>query len=420
MVSEKFRSKGRTPSLGAIFLTVFLDLIGFGIVMPFLALEAREIYGVSEGVATLLGASYSLAQFFFVPFWGRLSDTIGRRPVLIISVFFSAVTMVCLGLALAYGDSIVWLFMARIFGGIATANLGTASAYIADITPSEDRVKGMGMIGMAFGLGFIIGPGLGGFLATFPVNGHEGPMACFVAGALSFVNFVWVLMGLPESLPPEKRSEIKRSLSPLNFEAIGKVFSHPFLGRAVLTNFLIILAFSGLEITFAFYAKDAFALTSVGVGWLFVFMGVVAALVQGGFMRRAGKLYEDSKLAMSGLWMQCLAFFGIMFAPGFGLWALVLASAVLAIGNGLTQPSLSGFISRRSQSQEQGMVLSTHHSFASLARVFGPALGGFCYEYFGESSPFLVGGIINGLGIFVALKLLSSPMRQEESSESHA
>ena len=400
----------RTPSLGAIFLTVFLDLIGFGIVMPFLALVARDIYGVSEGVATLLGASYSLAQFIFVPFWGRLSDKIGRRPVLLISVFFSAVTMACLGLALAYGDTIVWLFMARIFGGFATANIGTASAYIADITTNEDRVKGMGMIGMAFGLGFIIGPGLGGWLASYPINGHEGPLACFVAGGLSLINFIWVVFGLPESLPAHKRSKEKRSLSPLSFEAARKVFSHPFLGRAVLTNFLIILAFSGLEITYAFYAKDAFAMTSSGVGWLFVFMGVIAALVQGGFMRRAGKKYEDSKLAMAGLVMQSIAFFGIMAAPNLGLWALLVFSGLLAIGNGFTQPSLSGFISRRVTPKEQGRILSTHHAFASLARVFGPALGGYCYQAFGGPSPFLVGGVITGLGVFVAYKLLKSPM----------
>lgn len=413
-------SKSRTPSLGAIFLTVFLDLIGFGIVMPFLALEAREIYGVSEGIATLLGASYSLAQFIFVPFWGRLSDKIGRRPVLILSVLFSAITMASLGLALAYGDTIVWLFMARIFGGFATANIGTASAYIADITTPEDRVKGMGMIGMAFGLGFIIGPGLGGWLATFPVNGHEGPMACFVAAGLSLINFIWVLLGLPESLPADRRSTKQRSLSPLNLLAAKMVFSHPFLGRAVLSNFLIILAFSGLEMTYAFYAKDAFALTAKGVGWLFVFMGVVAALVQGGFMRRAGKKYEDSKLALSGLIMQSAAFFGIMSSPELGLWALLLSSAILAIGNGLTQPSLSGFISRRSDPEDQGMVLSTHHSFASLARVFGPALGGFCYQSFGQGAPFLVGGLITGFGVFVALRLLQSPMVTERAVASES
>ena len=153
------------PRLGAIFLTVFIDLLGFGLVLPFLAKEARDTFGVSAFVATLLGSVYSLMQFLFVPVWGRVSDRFGRRPVLLWSIAGTALTMAGLGVSLAWGTSIAWLFAARIFGGIATANLGTASAYIADITQPEERAKGMGLIGMAFGLGFILGPGIGGALA---------------------------------------------------------------------------------------------------------------------------------------------------------------------------------------------------------------------------------------------------------------
>ena len=346
--------------LAAIFLTVFLDLIGFGIVMPFLSLQARDVFGVSEGVATLLMASYSLAQFLFVPVWGRLSDRIGRRPVIVVSVFFTAVTMTLLGLALGYADHVIWLFLARIFGGIATANIGTASAYIADVTSKEDRVKGMGLIGMAFGLGFIIGPGLGGLLTEFQVNGREGPMACFAAGALSIINLLWVLKGLPESLSPEVRAQkAKRSLSPMNLSMVKNVLGHPFLSKAVLTNFLVILAFSGLEVTYAFYAKDQFSLTASEVGWLFVFMGFVGAGIQGGFMRRAGSKYQDSHLILSGVLMQGLAFLMIVAASKMGLWLLLVGSAALAIGNGLSQPSLSGFVSRRSSENRSSAPFST-------------------------------------------------------------
>src|ERR1017187_1776403 len=156
------------PRLGAIFLTVFVDLLGFGLVLPFLAKEARDTFGVREFNATLLGSVYSLMQFLFVPVWGRLSDRVGRRPVLLWSIAGTSLAMAGLGAGLAWGHSIAWLFAARAFGGIATANLGTASAYIADVTKPEERARGMGLIGMAFGLGFILGPGIGGALAKIP------------------------------------------------------------------------------------------------------------------------------------------------------------------------------------------------------------------------------------------------------------
>ena len=396
-------------STGAIFLTIFLDLVGFGLVMPFLALQAREIFGSSEGTATMLSASYSLMQFVFVPIWGSLSDRIGRRPVLLVSIFFTMLSMVALGTSLAWGQTIAWLFIARMVGGAATANLGTASAYIADITSKEDRVKGMGMIGMAFGLGFIIGPGLGGLLSQFPINDRIGPVACFVAAGLSLINFLWAYKGLPESLPPEKRDRTQsRSMIPLNVKSAKKVISIPFIGRAIMVNFLIVLAFSGLEVTFAFYAKDAFSLTQNGVGALFVFMGVIAAGVQGGFMRRAGKKYEDSSLILVGLLMQAAAFLGFVISPSIGISSLLFFSALVAIGNGLTQPSISAFISRRTSDTKQGMALGTNHSFASLARVCGPAIGGFGYQFLGILAPFVMCAIIDAIGLIVGWKLKKS------------
>ena len=205
------------PRLGAIFLTVLLDLLGFGLVLPFLAKEASHTFGVNEFVATLLGSVYSLMQFFFVPVWGRVSDRVGRRPVLLWSIAGTATTMAGLGVGLAWGHSILWLFAARAFGGIATANLGTASAYIADVTKPEDRARGMGLIGVAFGMGFILGPALGGQLAQIPIAGHEGAVPCFVAAGLSLVNLVWVALGVAESLPPERRSgPPRRGLAPIN------------------------------------------------------------------------------------------------------------------------------------------------------------------------------------------------------------
>ena len=195
--------KVRKASLGAIFLTVFLDLLGFGLVLPFLAEEAVTNFATRAAVATLLASVYSLMQFLFVPVWGRLSDRIGRRPVLLWSIAATAVGMARprLRRSAVRQQHRLALSYARIFSGIATANLGTASAYIADVTKPEERAKGMGLIGMAFGLGFIFGPAIGGLLADIPVHGRNGSVPCFVAAGLSVINVAWVAFGLGNRCP---------------------------------------------------------------------------------------------------------------------------------------------------------------------------------------------------------------------------
>src|ERR1700759_3935358 len=191
----------RKASLGKLFLTVFLDLLGFGLVVPFLPGVALG-YGASYFVATLLGAAFSGMQFLFIPVWGRLSDRVGRRPVLLWSIAASSVGMAILGL----GNSLAWLFIARLWSGVATANIAVAQAYIADVTTPETRARGMGMIGMAFGLGFIFGPALGGLLGRYSVLGRPGALVAFVAAGLSAVNLVMAFFSLPESLPHERRT----------------------------------------------------------------------------------------------------------------------------------------------------------------------------------------------------------------------
>lgn len=390
------------PSLGVIFLTIFIDLLGFGIVMPFLTLVARDAFGVTEWVAALLGASYSAMQFLCMPAWGRLSDRIGRRPVMLSSIFFTAVTMLALGGALAWSDTIIWVFVARMASGMATANLGTASAYIADITTPAERVKGMGLFGIAFGLGFLIGPAIGGLLAHMTINDRAGPWACFVAAGLSVINLVWASLRLPESLPPERRKPSTRSLSPLNFKALRDTFATRGISRAVLTNHLIILAFSGLEMTYALYASDAFHFNKKQVGWMFMFMGTMGAAVQGGFMRRASGRYKETSLTLAGLTLLALGFVGFVFAPMLGVPMLVLVSALIAIGNGLTQPSLSAYISRLADPARQGETLSANQSMSSLGRVFGPALAGLLYTVSPET-PFIACAAINVLALMGAL-----------------
>src|SRR5881394_2521264 len=199
----------RKASLGTLFLTVFLDLLGFGLVVPFLPGVART-YGATPLEATLLGAAFSGMQFLFIPLWGRLSDRVGRRPVLLWSIAASALGMVGLGLA----GTLPLLFLARLWSGMATANIAVAQAYIADVTTPERRARGMGLIGMAFGLGFIFGPAIGGLLGRFAVFGRAGALAAFVAAGLSAVNLAMAYFSLPESLPPERRAQTRRRAVP--------------------------------------------------------------------------------------------------------------------------------------------------------------------------------------------------------------
>lgn len=394
----------RRASLGAIFFTVFLDLLGFGLVLPFLAEEARSTFHVSAFTGTLLSAVYSAMQFLFIPIWGRLSDRIGRKPVLVWSVFATAIGMAGLAGSLVFGSSVALLFVARAWSGVATANLGTASAYIADVTGPEDRAKGMGLIGVAFGLGFILGPSIGGPLAEIAIHGRTGAVPCLVAAGLSLINFAWVLFGLPESLPKEARAPSKRRLTPIDLQALREALELPGVGTAVLVNFVLIFAFTGMEQTFRFFNQDRFAMGPRDTGYLLAMIGVIAALVQGG-MRGLSRRYSEAQLIRAGSLLQTLAFAGFCAAPSLGKGCLYVAGAVLALGNGLTQPNTSAYVSKRASRQNQGATLGVNQSIASLARVFGPATGGLLYSAIGSLAPYVASTLGMAAAFVLALRL---------------
>jgi MFS family permease len=344
-----------------------------------------------------------------------------------VSIAGTSLAMAGLGAGLAWGRTIAWLFCARIFSGIATANLGTASAYIADITKPEERAKGMGLIGMAFGLGFVLGPGVGGWLAKFPVSGHHGPLPCFVAAGLSAVNFVWAASGLVESLPPEhreaKRAAPTRSLTPLNLEAMRQAFSRPGVAIAVAVNFLIVVSFTNLDQTFTFFCGDRLHIDEAGTGFVLAAIGIVAAGVQGGLVRALAKKYDEAWLIRVGAAIQVAAFAGLVGAGtlgaitgelGRGRALLYLSGGVLAVGNGLSQPSTSAFISKRTPPSEQGGTLGTNQSFASLGRTFGPALGGWLYANLGPLAPYTAAAI--GMAFAVLLAIGLRPLVAERSA----
>jgi MFS family permease len=407
-----------TPGLGPIFLIVFLDILGFSLVLPFLAEESRATFGTTELTGTLLASIYSLMQFLFVPVWGRLSDRIGRRPVLLWSVAATALGMIGLGVGLIHAPTIGWLFLARAWSGIATANLGTASAYIADVTKPEERAKGMGLIGMAFGLGFILGPGVGGALSSISIAGRTGAVPCFVAAGLSVVNLAWTFVGLRESLPPERRSERVRSLLPLDITAAREAFARPGIAAAIIVGFTINLSFTVLDQTFRFFNKDRFEMTALDTGMVLAFIGVIAAGVQGGLIRPLAKRFPEATLIRAGTAIQSVAFAGIALAPAAGRVALYAAGGLLAIGNGLTQPSVAAFVSKRADPRAQGGTLGTNQAASALARMFGPGLGGWLYGAAGPASPYVFASVGMLVALGLALVGLSSGQRSTSTQTS--
>jgi DHA1 family tetracycline resistance protein-like MFS transporter len=407
----------KKASLGALFLTVFLDLVGFGLVVPFLPDLARREMGASDLVAPLLGTAYSLMQFIFVPVWGRLSDRVGRRPVLLWSIAANVLGMTLLGLA----PNLCLLFAARIWSGIATANIAVAQAYVADATPPEGRARGMGMIGVAFGLGFILGPFIGGELGQFVLLGRQGTLAGLTAAALSLANLVLAFLLLPESLPADLRVRRSRpgfalGLNDLRFAM--RVGGVP-LGLAI--NFLVIFWFAGMEQTFAMFTDDSFGMNVAATGQVFAFVGIVAALVQGGLVHPLTRRFGEGRLVQAGAVSLAVAFALVGWSASLGNLGravLFVGAGLIAFGSGLLNPSVSSYVSRRADSVSQGVTLGAFQSAGALARVFGPAGGGFLYENIGKAAPYFLGsaGMMAAAVLALALDPIARPPRDDQST----
>ncbi len=264
----------RRASLGTIVLTVFLDLLGFGLVVPYLPGVARA-HGASDLVATLLGAAYSLMQLCFVPFWGQMSDRTGRRPILLWSIVGSIVGFVLL----ANADSLAMLFVARLWTGISTSSLAVAQAYIADVTKPEERARGMGLIGAGIGFGFVLGPVIGGVLAgvneRFHLLPRVGALPAYAAAGLALLNAALAWRFLPESLPAAMRGRRVRRISPFDAGRYREAARFPGVAMAMALNFVVILSFSAMEQTFRLFTADAFHMSDSGTGYVLGLVGLV-------------------------------------------------------------------------------------------------------------------------------------------------
>jgi len=386
--------------LTSILLVVFIDLLGFSLILPLLPYYA-ETFNASEFVTGLLIASYALMQLIGAPILGRLSDRYGRRPVLLVSVFGTFIGFLLLGFA----NTLWMLFAARILDGITGGNLSVAQAYIADVTDAKNRAKGLGLIGAAFGVGFIIGPVTGGVLSQYGYN-----VPAFVAGGLALINFVLIYAWLPESLTKEKREQLGEQKKPsVTFDALVTALKRPFTGSLLVTRFFFGLAFSIFQTIFALYALAKFDLSARDTGFVLTYVGILAAFVQGFLVGKLTDRFREDHLITASVALMAVSLLGWALAPSV-FWLLVIL-APTAISGGVLNTLLSSTLTKAVAAQEIGGILGLSASIESSTRIIAPILGGALLEQVGTWSPGAFGAIVMvGVTIYVFTKILNHPI----------
>ena len=402
----------RKAPIVVVFLTVFIDLLGFGMIVPLLTIYATK-YHATPFQAGLLVASYSLAQFVFAPIWGHVSDRVGRKPILTLTLAGNALSYA----VYAFSRDLTMLFVSRTLSGVFAANISTAQAYVADVTTPENRAKGMGMIGMAFGLGFVLGPAMGG-----PLGHYVGVWAPGAAAAvLSTIACVLCVLRLDESLTPELRARAqKRAGHPI-------LALRTALGRREIAGllgffFFLTFGFANLESMAPLFLRDRFGFNEAETGYVFAYIGVCIAFAQGFLIGRLSRRYGEANLLRVAPWFIVVGFQLYWLAPT--LWAYLLVVPLVAIGMGLSNPSVATLISRRTPPDVQGRTLGLSQSLGALARAISPGLAGWLYGRFPTPEvvapiyskaadaglsvvPLVWGGVVIAIGIFLARRCLS-------------
>jgi len=379
--------------LGVIVAIVLVDLLGFSVVMPLLAPFAKE-YDFSARQIGLLLAAYPMCQLVSGPILGRLSDRYGRRPLLVVSQAGTALSFLILGLSRDYTT----MLLARMLDGASGGNILVAQAYVADVTKPEDRARGLGLIGMAFGLGFVLGPLLGGVLVSLPFAPEWRLRVPFLVGAgFSTVAFLLVLTRLPESLPADAAS--RQGARVVSWRGLVETATHPVVGLLVLVGSLVVLAFGALEGTFSLFLRERMNWGPARAAFAFAFLGIVSAGVQGGLIRRLVPKYGESRLAVTGIAGLALGLALVALAAGGP--ALVLATLVVAVGQGLVSPSVSGMLSRVTPAEEQGAIFGTYASAQTASRMVSYYAANLLFARVGPSAPFAAasGVAVVALGI---------------------
>jgi MFS transporter, DHA1 family, tetracycline resistance protein len=383
--------RGLLSPLPILLLTVFVDMVGFGIVVPVLPLYT-ERFGASPLTIGMLLAIYSGMGFIFSPIVGALSDRFGRRSILLLSTIGQATGFFIMGAA----NSLLWLFVARTIDGIFGANVSTTQAYVADVTPPEDRSRAMGLLGATFGFGFIFGPLIGGVLSQISLS---APF--YFAGALAAANAVLIFFLLPESLPaPDDSAPAGQTFLTLFRQGLGSVIV-PLMAAYffMMTGFSILMSF------FAIFTEDRFGYNAHANGYIFACIGVVGLIVQGALIGPLVKNFTEKRIAIIGLGLLACSMFTLPLAQT--VIILLLVTAGFAVGNGFVSPTINGLVSRSVDKHWQGRVLGLMQASASLGRFIGPLLGGWLLAFnarrtpdFGKV-PFWTGGVLLVVSLLV-------------------
>jgi multidrug resistance protein len=386
-----------------IFLIIFIDLLGFGLIIPIVPFYLQDFIDdpstIGQTIALLITAAAAM-QFIFNPIWGRLSDRIGRRPILLMSTLGMSMSHAFFALA----PSIELLFLSRIMTGIFAATVPTAMAYISDVTSEEDRAKGMGLVGAAFGLGFILGPAAGGILAD--LGGFKLPL--FGASALSLAALVLAFFTLKETV--DTSGAATRDYRRFNLANLMRAFKHPTLGILFLIFFIVNLAFSNLETVFALYIDKVFSYTTKEAGYFFAMIGVISATVQGVFIGRFSKKFGEKKLIIGSLFILGVSFILLPLSKLVVLFTIFMA--FIAFSLGLHNPSVTSLISKNATKDEQGGVLGINQSFSALGRIIGPLWAGFFFDRFGVGIPFITAGVLILFAFVLSFNLLRRDLVQ--------
>ncbi len=380
-------------ALGVIFLTTFLDLLGFGLIIPILPTFAEDL-GASEMQIGFIAAIYALMNFSFSPFWGRMSDRHGRRPIILVSILVTAVAY----LIFSQTETLLILIISRVFSGIGSANIGAAQAYIGDISEPSNRAKSMGILGAAFGLGFVFGPPIGGFLkADFGIE-----ILGFVVAGLSFMNFIVAYFFLPESLKV-KNKDAKRSNI---ITGIVTQLKRPEVSKLFFINLLFISAFSMMQVTAVLLWSDHSFFNEKQIGFVFMYIGLSSALVQGLLVGRIAKRFGEKQMLTIGLTLLAIGLFAMPFFQDdlFIPWELV-AIGLIALANGFINPALMSLITKVAKPNELGQLTGLYQSFGSIGRVLGPAIGGAIYGI-SFYLPYIVGPLLLIVGFVLSKRVL--------------
>lgn len=406
-------SPNRKTQLVIIFVTVFIYLLGFGIIIPILPILSRD-FGATATETGLLMSVYSLMQFIFSPFWGRLSDRFGRKPILLGCLVGETFSYILFALS----RDLNTLFIARMLAGFFGGSISTASAYISDITPANQRSKGMALIGAAFGLGFVFGPAIGGLLAEYAKHISTEPFfntsfASYVVSGLCFGTFIFGLFFLKESLTTRLEKKAIRN----RFLIIWEKLRIPIVSELNVVFFLLSFSMSAMEATLVLYMGELFSWGIKEVSYGFAYIGVIIVFTQGFLIRRVLPIWGERFTLKLGTLSFFIGMGIIAIAPN--IWMMAVAMTLIALGNGMSNPSILGSISNLTDSTEQGSTMGVTQSLSSLGRILGPAIGGFVYARFFIQSPFILAGLL-GLAAFIVITVLNEKIPNKGKSNEHS